>query len=62
MTTVMWIAVGLLLAALIGLQVVGGRALAALGVRPSTGVVALRTVNTVAVIAIVGFAFWKWVN
>ncbi|MDF1542230.1 MAG: hypothetical protein RQ731_04380 [Anaerosomatales bacterium] len=62
MTTVMWIAVGALLLALIALQLVGARALSGMGVQPSRAVVALRAVNVAAVIAVVAFAFWKWVS
>lgn len=62
MTTAIWIVVGALLLTLIALQVVGARALAGMGVRPSPAVLVLRAVNVVAVIAIVGFAFWKWVS
>ncbi len=58
----MWIAVGALLVALIALQVVGARALAGMGVQPSSAVVALRALNVVAVIGIVAFALWKWVS
>jgi hypothetical protein len=61
-TTLMWIAVGALVLALIALQFVGARALAGMGVRPSPAVLALRAVNVAAVIAIVAFAFWKWVS
>jgi hypothetical protein len=61
-TTAIWIVVGALLLTLIALQVVGARALAGMGVRPSPAVLVLRAVNVVAVIAIVGFAFWKWVS
>ena len=62
MTNLMWIVVGALLLALIALQLLGARALAEMGVHPSPAVLALRAINVVAVIAIVGFAFWKWVN
>jgi hypothetical protein len=43
----MWIAVGVLLVALVALQVLGTRALAGMGVQPSPAVVALRAVNVV---------------
>ena len=58
----MWIVVVALLVALVALQVLGTRALAGMGVQPSPAVVALRAANVVAVIAIVVFAFWKWVS
>lgn len=58
----MWIVVGALLLALIALQIVGARALASLGMRASPAVLALRALNVVAAIAIVAFAFWKWVR
>jgi hypothetical protein len=58
----MWIAVAVLLVALVALQVLGNRALAGMGVQPSPAVIALRAANVVAVVAIVAFAFWKWVS
>ncbi len=51
-----------LLVALAGLHLIGVRALQGWGVRPSRAVLALRAVNVTAVIAVVAFAFWKWVG
>ena len=62
MTTAMWIVVGALLVALVLLQAVGARALASMGMRPSPAVLALRALNVVGAIAVVAFAFWKWVS
>ncbi len=59
---VMWTAVVLLLVVLVVLHVIGARALAAWGVSPSRGVLALRVVNVTAVIAVVAFALWKQVG
>jgi hypothetical protein len=61
-TWLLWIAVGALLVALVALQVRGVRALQAWGVEPSRGVLVLRAVNTLAVIALAAFALVKWVN
>lgn len=58
----MWIAVGALLVALVALQIVGARALADFGVRTSPAVRVLRAINVAVVIAVVAFAFWKWVS
>ncbi len=58
----MWTAVAVLLVVLVALHVVGARALAASGVQPSKGVIALRAVNIIAVIAVVAFALWKSVS
>ena len=58
----MWIVVGVLLVALVVMQIMGLRALKDLGVRPSPLVTALKLVNVTAVIAIVAFAFWRWVS
>lgn len=58
----MWIAVVLLLLMLAALQIVGVRALAAMGVRSSPAVIVLRAANVILASAIVGFAYWKWVS
>jgi hypothetical protein len=58
----LWIAVAILLVVLVALQVAGTRALRRLGVEPSRGVLALRIVNTVIVIAAVAWMFWVWVR
>ena len=59
--TVTWIALAALLVALVALQVAGNRALRSWGVEPSRAVVALRTVNTVAVVGLMIFIFYEWV-
>lgn len=59
---VMWIVVGALLVALVVMQIMGLRALKDLGVRPSPFVTALKAVNVTVVVAIVVFAFWRWVS
>jgi len=61
-TLVLWIAVLLLLVALVVLQLIGLRALSAWGVRPSRAVVALRAFNVLMVIGIVVLAFWRWMS
>jgi hypothetical protein len=60
----MWIAVGaLLLALLVAAAVRGVRGrLRSMGVRPRRRFSRCVAVNVVAVIAIVAFAFWKWVS
>lgn len=62
MTTALWITVVLLLVLLAGLQVMGVRGLAGMGVQSSPLVLALRVANVVAALAIVVFAYWKWVS
>jgi hypothetical protein len=59
---VLWIIVLGLLVALVTLHLVAVRALEGWGVRPSSAVLAMRAVNVVAAIAVVAFAFWKWVG
>jgi hypothetical protein len=51
-----------MLVLLAGLQMVGVRALAGMGVQSSPLVIALRVANVLAALAIVAFAFWKWVS
>ena len=58
----MWTAVLVLVAVLVALHVVGARAFAAWGVQPSRGVLVLRAVNIIAVIAVVAYALWKQVG
>ncbi|MDY0087702.1 MAG: hypothetical protein RBS78_04045 [Coriobacteriia bacterium] len=62
MTIALWIAVVSMLVLLAGLQMVGVRALAGMGVQSSPLVIALRVANVLAALAIVAFAFWKWVS
>ncbi len=62
MSGLLWIAVAVLCVALVWLQSRGVRALREWGVEPSGTVVALRAVNTVAVIALVAYAFVEWVR
>jgi hypothetical protein len=58
----LWIALGALLVALVWLQLRGVTALRDWGVTPSRAVLTLRAVNTIAVIALVVFAYLKWVS
>lgn len=58
----LWTAVALLLVALVIMRVAGGRALRSWGVAPSPAVRALGVANTAAIVAVVAFAFWKYVN
>ena len=62
MTWVLWIAIAVLLAVLVGLQLAGVGALRSWGVEPSRGVLALRVVNVVLVVGVVLFALWMWVR
>lgn len=62
MRDALWIALGALLVALVWLQFRGVHALRDWGVAPSRAVIALRAVNTIAVIALVVFAYLKWVS
>ena len=56
-----WVGLGVLLVALVALQVAGDRALRGWGVEPSRAVRVIRTVNTVAVVGLTLFVFWEWV-
>ena len=62
MTTALWIAVALALIALIALHLLSARALARVGDRSSRATIVLRAVNVAAVLAVVAFAYWKWVR
>ncbi len=62
MNWLLWTVMLGLLVALAGLHLIGVRALEGWGVRPSRAVLALRAVNVTAAIAVVAFAFWKWVG
>lgn len=62
MREALWIALVVLLVVLVWLQFRGVTALRDWGVAPSRAVITLRAVNTVAVIALVIFAYLKWVS
>lgn len=62
MSWLLWTVVLVLLVAFVALQIRGARALQEWGVVPSRSTLVLRVVNTVAVLALVVFAFLKWVS
>jgi len=57
-----WAILAVLLLVLAALQWAGARALRSWGVQPARIVVTLRIVNLIAVVGIVVWAFYVWVN